>query len=237
MKTIISKGVMRSGNVLLRLILNHIFNESNAEGTHFYNYRFFAGNVNINSTEGIKNMPDPNLHGYENIPMNNILVIPWRDPRDSIISYIRTEFSKTHTDKFPTKEYILENCKKTANEQMEVFENIIKMSNQHPKNNLLELKYEKFHNNFYFLYDKFEEFFKIKLHVIVKENIIRIFNKKETINHQKQFPNFNTFDNTSWVHGDHVYQGDNNWKEVLTPEMLDIINPILDPYIKKWESL
>ena len=64
-----------------------------------------------------------------------------------------------------------------------------------------------------------------------------MFSKKEAIKHQDQYPNFNAWNQVSWVHGNHVYKGDNKWREVLTPEMLDIINPILDPYIKKWESL
>ena len=234
---------MRSGNTLLRLILNHIFNERNI--TSSYIYRFFATKcktiipiVGPKGEQHILHSPSPDLHAYEDILKDNYLIITWRDPRDSIISWIRTEYSKQNTDKFPTLEYILENCERTAKEQREAFKGIIKMHNQHPKNNILELKYENYHNNFDFLFDKLEKFFKIKIDSSTKEYINEEFSKKSVIEFQKNIgPNFNHFCDISNVHGEHVYKGDNKWKEVLTPEILDIINPILDPYIKKWESI
>ena len=244
METIILKGVMRSGNVFLRLILNAIFNENNIEGVYPYNYRFFRDNISLNTTEGGKSIKDPGLHDYEDIVNNNILIIPWRDPRDSIISFIRTEYSKLPLDpmfpwknKFPTLEYILENCERTAKEQINMFKIMMSIVNKHPKNHTLELKYETYHNDFDFLFNKLEEFFKIRISLETREYLKKEYSKKTIINFQKSMSNFNTFHDTSHVHGEHVWKGDNKWEEILTPEILDIINPILDPYIKKWETL
>tara|TARA_Y100000296_G_C5114516_1_gene226983 strand:- start:114 stop:824 length:711 start_codon:yes stop_codon:yes gene_type:complete len=236
MQEIIQKGVMRSGNVLLRLILNHIFNEVNIS---IHTYRFFGFNDFIyRSGFSYEITPHHGIHRYEDIPNNNILIIPWRDPRDSIMSWIRTEYSKQNTDKFPTLEYILENCERTAKEQIEQFDIITKMYKQHPKKNTLEIKYENFHNNFDVLFNKLEKFFKIKIPLETREYLKKEFSKEQTIQFQKALgSNFNYYEPTTHLHGEHVYKGDNKWKEVLTPEILDIINPILDPYIKKWESL
>ena len=166
MQEIISKGVMRSGNVLLRLILNHIFNERNI--TSSYAYRFFyemnssipIEGPNGERIEGV--VPSPNMHNYEVVPKNKIIITPWRDPRDSMISFIRTEYSKQNNDKFPTIEFILENCERTAKEQMDIFKQILIQHYEHPQDNILELKYENYHNNFDFLFNKLEEFFKKK---------------------------------------------------------------------------
>ena len=127
MQEIIQKGVMRSGNVLLRLILNHIFNENKINN---YSYRFFSEelmpNNFISKTTGKKEpvigYPSPAMHSYEKLKKNNILIIPWRDPYDNIISFIRTEWSKIPPDpmfpwktpKFPTLNYIKQSCEKTA---------------------------------------------------------------------------------------------------------------------------
>ena len=102
---------------------------------------------------------------------------------------------------------------------------------------LLELKYETYHNDFDFLFNKLEEFFKIRISLETREYLKKEYSKKTIINFQKSMSNFNTFHDTSHVHGEHVWKGDNKWEEILTPEILDIINPILDPYIKKWETL
>lgn len=268
---IIQKGVMRSGNVLLRLILNHIFNEApnsenynlnnftdidkkaflNTVSQYNHSYRFFAkepmkGSF-ISKTTGKKEggYPNPNLHSYEKLEKNNILIIPWRDPRDSIISFIRTEWSKIPPDpmfpwknKFPTLDYIKQSCEKKAKEQIEQFNIMIKMLKEHPKNNTLELKYENYHNDFDYLFNLLEKYFKIKIVVDIRDYLKAQFNKESTTQFQKKVgDSFNNFCNKSHVHGGHVYKGDNKWNEILTPEILDIINPILDPYIKKWESL
>ena len=54
MQEIITKGVMRSGNVLLRLILHHIFNELPLFAN--YTYRFF-----IVENDQIKIVPGPHI--------------------------------------------------------------------------------------------------------------------------------------------------------------------------------
>lgn len=256
---IIQKGVMRSGNVLLRLLLNHIFNDLNISP---HTYRFYQRNgQTIPTDQGL--YTDPGMHGYEDLKRNNILITPWRDPRDAMISLIRTEYSKATTkiskplfvnstdeiqvNNFPSIEYILKNCEKTAKEQIISFKEITKMQSQLHKENILEIKYENFHNNFDYLFNKLEVFFnnlfkyssiKLKIPIKTREHLKKDFSKKETINYQKTVgPNFDSFCTISHVHGEHVWKGDNKWKEILTPEILDIINPILDPYIKRWESL
>ena len=281
MQEIVSKGVMRSGNVVLRLMLHHIFNELPLF-TNRYSYRFFNIKDNlikiipgpyVEPTEGggkrvlgwceipteifypqinkntfqlwIQNnkmIPDPCTHNQEDIPKDKLVIIPWRDPRDSILSLLRTNWSKEKiwltNEEFPTAEYILENIENQAIEQITMFEPILKISSLHPSNKLLEIKYENFHNNFNFLFNDLEIFLNIKIPSKVKNYIIDNFNKESTIAFQNNIgPDFSHIEGVSHVHGGHVYKGDNKWKEVLTPKMLDIINPILDPYIKKWESL
>ena len=112
------------------------------------------------------------------------------------------------------------------------------MQNKHPKNYILELKYENFHNDFDYLFNKLEIALKIKIPLETREYLKKEFSKQNTTEFQKSVgPNFDTFCHTSHVHGEHVWKGDNKWKEILTPEILNIINPILAPYIEKWESL
>ena len=130
---IIQKGVMRSGNVLLRLILNHIFNEApnsekynlnnftdidkgaflNTVSQYKHSYRLFSEEAMdgqfMSKTTGKKEEGylNPKMHSYEKLEKNNILIIPWRDPRDNMISFIRTEYSKIPPNPIPVSRRVI----------------------------------------------------------------------------------------------------------------------------------
>ncbi len=68
-KEIISKGVMRSGTVLLRLILSDLFNLHKISPDYYYRAAF---NKNGDSW----------THSYEPVCDKQVVITTWRDPHD-----------------------------------------------------------------------------------------------------------------------------------------------------------
>jgi hypothetical protein len=216
-KEIISKGVMRSGTVLLRLILSDLFNLHKISPDYYYRAAF--------NEKG-----DTWTHSYEPVCDKQVVITTWRDPRNVILSMIRVE------KKASNQVITTDTCfNQIVYNIYPSFCYIYRVTNEAPFS--LDLKYEKWHKDFDYLFDTLENFFTLTISQKIREEIKVKYSKESIKNYQSKFSSFKEFDPSTHIHGNHIFKGENNWKKILDKNTLNLINPLLKPYIEKWESL
>ena len=132
------------------------------------------------------------------------IVATYRDPLDIICSSI-----KTHDD-LANREIIKNHIKLLKVNGLDDF---VKLDKRYK--NKLNLKYEKFYNNFDYVFNKLEDFLDIKISSSLRikiENKLSIQKVKEKI---KEFKTFNEFDKNSHWHGNHISDNDGRIKSYL----------------------
>lgn len=213
MKKIVLKGIMRSGNTLLRLLLNETFNEYKC----FPDYTFLNGEDRVLKS-----------HTYENLTkLDPFLIIPWRDPRDVIASLMRVEYKDKRNF-----EYI----KGAMKTHITGFvPNIHKMRNQVTQE--LSIKYEKFHDDFDYLFDLLENTFNGEISKDTREILKEKYSKESNKKIQNKYKGFGSYDEKTLIHGDHINTGYSTWETAIPEEFHGYLNYELEEVIKFWQTL
>ena len=103
---------------------------------------------------------------------------------------------------------------------------------------LLVLKYEDFFNNYDFIFDQFEKFFKAPIATSTKDLIVRDTNLSANQNRQRKFENFNSHCKDSLIHGKHILSGEPNfYKNYIDPEMYNRLHNMLWEKNEDWKKL
>ena len=173
-KTIIQFGMIRSGSTLIYNILKELFPNYTIYKTH--NYRRSWKEI-----------------FFKKIPV----VCTFRDPLDIICSSIK------RYEKLVTKEVLVEQIKELKQFGFEDFIKLEKIPGFLDKNRL-NLKYEKFYNNFDYVFKELEDFFNIEITSNLRANIeskLSIEGVKEKI---IKFKTFEQYDMNSHWHGKHI---------------------------------
>lgn len=182
----------RSGSTFLLNVFRHIF-----------------GRNNIIIDHKLKRVNPPN-------------VVVFRDLRDSVLSLARIH------DKMKTKEKLpvpLDSIKtKQGIDKILAFSNVkylLESSSaccaQSKRKNILILRYEDFNNNYAYLFETIEGFFKIKINQQKRKEIIQKTNVEHFKKIQQNLPDFSTFDKTTKIHGNHIHKGEiGGWKKMIT---------------------
>lgn len=132
----------------------------------------------------------PNRKIFYSNDINNKVIFVYRHPYDSIISI-------SQCNKLDLNIY-LDKCIK------EYINSIKPFIETYKSNHILKLKYENFHNNYKYIYDKLEKYFDIKIN---KKKRIEINNKFSIQNVQQIMVKYNTFnkhDQETQIHGNHI---------------------------------
>lgn len=189
----------RSGSTFLLNVFNIIFGKENVEAGH----KIFGG---IN-------------------PPN---VIVFRDTRDSFVSIARAHSKITTNEelKLPV-DFSAINTKEGIDKMLNFYHinymlesslqcvDILKKSN-----NILILKYELFFNNYDYLFNMIESYFKIKISESKKNEVIKKTNITKMKEIQNTISDFATFDHETMIHGDHIHKGQiGGWREVIPKEL------------------
>ena len=214
MTEIVLKGVMRSGNTVLRLLLISIFNKHKC----FANYTF---RENINK-----------IHQYENLNSDKFLITTWRDPRDVVNSMIRIEnhkynFSMPLTKYYPLFDIIIK----------EGSEGIHKVRTK--VNNALILKYAHWHPDYDLLFDDLEKTFKGNIPKNVRNVLKEKYSKQSIKKIQSSYKTFSQYNTSNYVHGLHIgpNNGESMWEHNIPTQYHKEINKILKKYITFWEEI
>ena len=201
-----SKGTTRTGSTLMRLVLLEVL-----KGT---DYQF---DDNDSSRAG------------GSIGRGTKAVFTVRNPYDSLVSYIRV---MNNFDEVPGMEVINSSAVSSAKTIASQYGRVSKMM-EHPDK--LILKYEKFHNNWYWLKSELERYFGIKIEEELWEKIKKENSKKSIREEQGKLGDFRD-SNDRLVHGKHVLRGSNDWRSDLA-DVMDEVKPILDDYYMFWKGL
>ena len=153
-------------------------------------------------------------HYMEKNPSTKYIVSTYRNPLDIMASLIQFH------DQMPTIASIREKIFFIKNNGLVDFVNII------DNDKILKLKYEDFYNNYNYIYDKFETYFKIKI-----DSEQRIFlDKKYKINNIKKivqkYDSFNDFDDITHWHGNHISPNNgapNSYDKFFNDEQIEFI--------------
>ena len=163
-------------------------------------------------------------HNIEKNPSTKYIVATYRNPLDTIASIHHIH------DQIPTKTTIREKIFFMKNNGLIDFLNII------DNDKILKLKYEDFYNNYNYIYDKFETYFKIK----IDSRQRLLLNKKYKINNVKKivqkYDSFHYFDGITHWHGDHISPRNgapNSYDKVFNDEQIEFIKKGIGDIIKK----
>lgn len=108
------------------------------------------------------------------------------------------------------------------------------------KPNICILFYEKFNNNYDYIFDSLELFFNKKYKDEKKKNICKKFSIENVKKIISKYNNFEEYDRVTHLHGNHIskYNGETNYKEILNDEQIKILedNKILQKIINKYYS-
>jgi hypothetical protein len=162
------------------------------------------------------------------------LVITCRDPRDVTISLIRVQHFVNNNEGI---------CDKINKKVLSRFATEVKKRESRldywcknytgPK---LMLQYEKFYNNYDFIFSKLESFFSIKITSKTKERIIEQTSVSKNITRQEKLATFSDHCSISHIHGNHInYPDPGSHKLLLGLEDQKFLNHFLEQEIRSWE--
>jgi hypothetical protein len=216
---VILKGLMRSGNTVLRLLLIDIFNQFKC----FPGYTFRSGEI-------LKG------HSYEDLENDTFLITTWRDPRDIVSSMIRVEdhlYKDLGLYSMP-----IENYYKVIDvhivDTFKGIDNVRKTSG-----NELLLKYENWYNNFDNLFDILEKTFNGIIDEDDRKFLKKQYSKNSVKRIQDKYTWFGQYDPITLIHGRHIgpNNGKSNWKVNIPNEYHENLNKKLKFYIDFWDKI
>ena len=129
-------------------------------------------------------------------------VIVERDPVPSFLSYVRCEAFKGDT-----KEFLNAIAKTNLDEHLSRYEALllcVAYVKKNYKGRILSLDYNKFNNNYEYLFTQFENFFNISIGESDREKIIKKTNRVHNAKIQSNLTDFESYDSDSQIHGHHI---------------------------------
>lgn len=157
------------------------------------------------------------------------IVCTYRDFRDSAISNWRISTNPIPRQKITLPE-LKNNCK--------YIKTVINSLNQYKKScpkKCLFLKYEDFLNNYAYIFDSLEKFYKIKINPEKRKEIEKYTSIEENRKRSLKFKNFSQWDPDTQIHGLHIYKGNIGvWKEFIMEENINYINNFFKTELLIW---
>lgn len=198
-------GLPRSGGTFIYNILNYLFNGCIQSQSHHYNL------------------------------IDSKTIATYRDFRDCAVSWWRVEMGRfDEVDKmkkasFNDVEKYLDLTKRSISSHLN------KYKKKYPPHQILYMQYEKFYNNFDYIFEKFENFLELK--ISEKDRIIvkREFNLKSNKKRARKFKDFSTWREKYHIHGHHIFTGEvGTWKKIINLNDHNAITEYLYNELKEW---
>jgi hypothetical protein len=202
---IIIYSAPRTGSTLLYLLFQYIFEDQ--LGSHMK-----TSNKKVIKTHSLN-------ENLENLLCNpkNYLVIPVRNPIDSLASQIKISNNFTHDG-------VINILKLSAFFQSKIVDKI----ESDPKN-LLIIKYEKFNNDFNEVFNAIESTFHVKIEESEKQKMSEIFSKESIKKFCQNLDSFKEYDDITGLHGNHISKDTRTLEEILPEDLIEIIYTYLAP--------
>lgn len=147
-------------------------------------------------------------------------VISYRDPRDRVVSKWRKGFQQHKERVLSSKEQL--NRLLTENERH--FSQLKKYLEKHTEGqDYIVLCYEKFYENFDYIYQKLEAFFGIVITEEQRQHIAENFNVNKNKDIADSLPTFHNIHRPSNIHGNHICPATmgapGGWRTVIHPNL------------------
>ena len=127
------------------------------------------------------------------------IVVSIRNPIDSLLSYIRVnEFPDSEAHPY-SNNLLNKYLGRRIQEEKELREILT-----HYPDKILVLKYEKFYNDFSYIFSNMQDFFNIQIDKNIKEHIVSDCSINNSIKIQNSMSSFHSYDKDSFIHGRHI---------------------------------
>lgn len=168
---------------------------------------------------------------------SNPIVITQRDPRDSILSFIRVSHFGKNTELFESN--INRNIISEYIARWKNLENILRYYVVNYKGPSVVLRYEDFYNNYEYIFNKLSSLFDLNdLSPSLTQEIINDTNLNKNLKHQSNFSNnFEDYSEETGIHGGHIkHPNPESFKRLLNREDQDWLSAQLADEIRFWDA-
>lgn len=162
------------------------------------------------------------------INSDDLLVISYRNPLDVFVSVARIN-GALEIDDSTLKHFLppLEAQYRLYFHDLSYFEN-----------DKLKLKYEKFWNNYDYVFDKLENFFDLKIDQQKRKYITHTCGIKNTKKIQSALEDFNSIDEKTKIHGQHIATPEPfGYKKTLTERQISFLEEQLNAPLEEWRKI
>lgn len=208
MNTILQYSIERSGSTLVTQMLMKLFPTIKIRKTHTFN---------------------------DNI--NYPIVSTYRDFRDVMVSQWRVSEDISLEDLDNGRIMCADEVKKFLKiliSRIDEFNHMYEVYNT----NLIVLQYEKFINNYDYIFDELECFFNTTFDAQLRHEIIQYTNLDINIERAQKFKSFHNknWDKTTLIHGLHIYKRGQPgvWKQLVPSDQYEYVNSYLKKYLIQW---
>ena len=164
---------------------------------------------------------------HEKIP-RDVLIISCRYPLDVFVSVVRIS-GASGLDDSTLNHYLpsLEAQYSSYFHDLSLF-----------KNDKVKLKYEKFWNNYDYIFDRLENFFDLQISQKKRKHINHVCGIKNTKKIQGALEGFNDTDEKTKIHGDHIATPEPfGYKKILTERQISFLEERLHEPLEEWRKL
>ena len=197
--------------------------------------RKLCGNVNKEHSDGLNQLDWLINNG-------NLVVTTLRNPVDCFFSHFRTAYPEQFSclveerlGKFKKSQIRLlrlDSHRDFFKDRYKIFCSVCKNN----KDSTLQLKYEKFYNDYEYIFDKFEKFFSVKINDELRHEIKHDTSLKKNLKLQTGLKEFAEHDMVSGIHGDHIaYPEICGYRKLLAPNVISWAERSFESEIKYWE--
>ena len=169
------------------------------------------------------NLTDPPIKDYD-INLYPI-IISFREPRDILLSLLRIDNKLDNITKEVIDYWLSRGTFVQSFSQTRAW---------YKKSNAIFLIYEKFYNNFDYIFDKIEQFFKIGISENRRDKLKKKYNVGNLKKISDSMDNFQQIDKLTLLHGQHIskeYGAKDQWKVYIPLELQDYCTKKLEHII------
>ena len=165
---------------------------------------------------------------------DSLIVSSCRHPLDILVSYIRVHTCEQGYELGGIDENLLAHHAETIKKlHYWYFEDL-----DHHRSSILQLKYEKFWNNYDYVFDNFENFFSIEIDDNKRHDITQECGIENSRKIQARLKDFSCFDEKTLLHGNHIATPEPfGYKKVLTRTQIVSMEMFLKHAIAQWEKI
>lgn len=101
------------------------------------------------------------------------------------------------------------------------------------KPNVLLLQYERFFNDYNYIFDSLEQFLQLEINETKRKELIEKYDRTQMKKISQNYKHFSKYDKHTHIHGNHISNsyGPGGWEDIIPKEYHTYINDTLKKYI------